>query len=127
MRKETVIHHQNIEESKKGPEKKTLNKIETIIQNLDPHRDMTNTMKKKPDPPKDTFNEMDSRKLQMPVTSKESEISFRNDMLHVRKDEIVVSRSIIEKHDEQLPKLSEQLDDHTADKLSSTAAFIYES
>ncbi|OWR50257.1 hypothetical protein KGM_213223 [Danaus plexippus plexippus] len=95
MRKETVIHHQNIEESK-GPEKKTLNKIETIIQNLDPHRDMTNSMKK-PDPPKvDTFNEMDSRKLQMPVTSKESETSFRNDMLHVRKDEIAVSRSIIE-------------------------------
>ncbi|XP_050347477.1 histone acetyltransferase KAT6B isoform X2 [Nymphalis io] len=95
MRKETVIQLQTVEETK-VPEKKSPTKIETIIQNLDPHRDIANSLKK-PDPPKiDSYNEIDTRKLQMPITSKESEIPFRNDMLHTRKDEIVVSRSIIE-------------------------------
>nr|XP_026501013.1 histone acetyltransferase KAT6B-like [Vanessa tameamea] len=95
MRKETVIQHQTIEETK-VPGKKSPTKIETIIQNLDPHRDLSNSLKK-PDPPKiDSYNEIDTRKLQMPIASKESEIPFRNDMMHTRKDEIVVSRSIIE-------------------------------
>lgn len=92
VRKETVIQHQTIDESK-TPEKKSPNKIETIIQNLDPHRDVT---LKKPEPPKIDYNEIDARKLQMTITSKESEIPFRNDMMHTRKDEIVVSRSVID-------------------------------
>lgn len=96
MRKETVIQHQTNEEAK-VPEKKSPTKIETIIQNLDLHRDLSNSLKKPDTAPKiDSYNEIDTRKLQMPITSKESEISFRNDMLITRKDEIVVSRSIIE-------------------------------
>lgn len=96
MRKETVIQHQTNEEAK-VPEKKSPTKIETIIQNLDLHRDLSNSLKKPDTAPKvDSYNEIDTRKLQIPITSKESEISFRNDMLITRKDEIVVSRSIIE-------------------------------
>ncbi|XP_069360935.1 histone acetyltransferase KAT6B-like isoform X2 [Maniola hyperantus] len=95
MRKETVIQHQVLDEIK-AAEKKSPNKIESIIQNLDPHRDLANSLKK-PDPPKmDTYNEIDVRKLQMPIASKESDNPFRPDMLYTRKDEIVVSRSIIE-------------------------------
>ncbi|CAH0720552.1 unnamed protein product, partial [Brenthis ino] len=91
MRKETVIQHQTVDESK--TEKKSPNKIETIIQNLDPHRDISAL--KKPEAPKIDYNEMDARKLQMNI-SKESEMSFRNDMMHSRKVDIVVSRNIIE-------------------------------
>ncbi|XP_052743578.1 histone acetyltransferase KAT6B isoform X2 [Bicyclus anynana] len=101
MRKETVIQHQAVDEMKSA-EKKSPNKIESIIQNLDPHRELANSLKK-PDPPKmDCYNDIDARKhqiassLQIPITSKESENPFRPDMLYTRKDEIVVSRSIIE-------------------------------
>ncbi|KAJ0174857.1 hypothetical protein K1T71_009965 [Dendrolimus kikuchii] len=92
VRKETVIQHQNVEDSK--AEKKTPNKIESIIQNLDPMRDIS---AKKPEPPRlDSFPEMDIRKLPTPNTSKESDIPFRNDLMNTRKDEIVITRSIIE-------------------------------
>ncbi|XP_039756307.1 histone acetyltransferase KAT6B isoform X2 [Pararge aegeria] len=102
MRKETVIQHQATDEIK-AAEKKSPNKIESIIQNLDPHRDLANSLKK-PDPPKmDTYNDIEARKhlqitssLQVPITSKESDNPFRQDMMYTRKDEIVVSRSIIE-------------------------------
>ncbi|KAM3959671.1 histone acetyltransferase enoki mushroom isoform 2-T2 [Aphomia sociella] len=94
VRKETVIQHQTIDESK-TPEKKSPNKIETIIQNLDPQRELSTNVKK-PDPPKiDSFLETDSRKIQYPMVSKESEISFRNEP-YTRKDEIVITRNIIE-------------------------------
>ncbi|CAK1586660.1 unnamed protein product [Parnassius mnemosyne] len=96
VRKETVIQHQVTEEVKQ-PEKKSPNKIETIIQNLDPNRDMMSNIKK-PDQPKiDSFVELDSRssKMQNPMTSKESDLPFRNDT-SMRKDEIVISRNIIE-------------------------------
>ncbi|CAH2043148.1 unnamed protein product, partial [Iphiclides podalirius] len=95
IRKETVIQHQVTEEIKQ-PEKKSPNKIETIIQSLDPNRDMTSNIKK-PDPPKlDSFADMDIRnKIQSPNTSKESDLPYRNDT-SMRKDEIVISRSIIE-------------------------------
>ncbi|XP_038222703.1 histone acetyltransferase KAT6B isoform X2 [Zerene cesonia] len=92
MRKETVIH-QNMDDTK-HTEKKSPNKIESIIQSLDPHRDVISI--KRPDPPKsDSFIDITS-KLQNPITSQESEITFRSDGLNTRKDEIVVSRSIIE-------------------------------
>lgn len=95
MRKETVIQHQAIDELK-NTEKRSPTKIESIIQNLDPHRDLANSLSK-PDPPKmDSYNDIDTRKLEIPNTSKESENPFRPDMLYTRKDEIVVSRSIIE-------------------------------
>ncbi|XP_045774637.1 histone acetyltransferase KAT6B isoform X3 [Maniola jurtina] len=95
MRKETVIQHQALDEIK-AAEKKSPNKIESIIQNLDPHRDLANSLKKLDPPKMDSYNEIDVRKLQMPITSKDSDNPFRPDMLYTRKDEIVVSRSIIE-------------------------------
>ncbi|XP_068617979.1 histone acetyltransferase KAT6B isoform X2 [Battus philenor] len=95
VRKETVIQHQVTEESK-VLEKKSPNKIETIIQNLDPNRDMMNAMKK-PDPPKlDSFGDLEMRsKVQIPMSGKESDLPYRNDT-SMRKDEIVISRNISE-------------------------------
>lgn len=95
MRKETVIHHQNTDEAKSN-EKRSPTKIETIIQTLDPHRDIMSNLKK-PDLPKiDSFQEIDRNRPQNPMTSKESEMPYRNDNLHMRKDEIVITRNIIE-------------------------------
>lgn len=94
-RKETVIQHQNTEEVK-GSEKKSPNKIESIIQNLDSQRELAaNT--RKPDPVKiDSFIEVDNRnKLTNPIVVRESEMPFRNDLMN-RKDEIVITRNIIE-------------------------------
>ncbi|XP_022115928.2 histone acetyltransferase KAT6B isoform X2 [Pieris rapae] len=93
VRKETVIQHQTVDDSKHA-EKKSPNKIESIIQSLDPHRDIVNSMKR-PEPKTDSFIEM-SNKLHNPITSKESEITFRTDTLNSRKEDVVVSRSIIE-------------------------------
>lgn len=96
MRKETVIQHQNIDESKNA-EKKSPNKIDSIIQNLDTQRDTCGM--KKPDPIKiDSFTEIDNRnKLPNPIVSRENEMPFRNDMLmNTRKDEIIITRNVIE-------------------------------
>ncbi|XP_045523272.1 histone acetyltransferase KAT6B isoform X2 [Pieris brassicae] len=93
VRKETVIQHQTMDDSKHA-EKRSPNKIESIIQSLDPHRDIVNSMKR-PEPKADSFIEI-SNKLHNPITSKESEITFRTDTLNSRKDDVVVSRSIIE-------------------------------
>ncbi|CAF4928332.1 unnamed protein product [Pieris macdunnoughi] len=92
VRKETVIQHQTMDDSKHA-EKKSPNKIESIIQSLDPHRDIVNSMKR-PEHRTDSFIEI-SNKLHNPITSKESEITFRTDTHNSRKDD-VVSRSIIE-------------------------------
>ncbi|XP_072944834.1 uncharacterized protein [Epargyreus clarus] len=96
MRKETVIQLQVMDEIK-GSEKKSPNKIESIIQNLDPTRELPNPMKK-PDPPKmDSYVDMDNRnKLTNVITSKENETPFRNDPVNVKKDDIVLSRNVIE-------------------------------
>ncbi|XP_060804710.1 uncharacterized protein LOC106134566 isoform X2 [Amyelois transitella] len=96
MRKETVIQHQTVDESKTN-DKRSPNKIDSIIQSLDPQRDIASSIKR-PDPPKlDSFVEMDNRnKIQYPIVSKESEIPFRNDVMNTRKDEIVITRNIIE-------------------------------
>lgn len=95
IRKETVIQHQNIDEIKNVEKKSSPNKID-IIQNLDnTHRDISNM--KKPDPVKiDSFTEIDRNKLQNPIVSRESEMPFRNDMMHSRKDEIIITRNVIE-------------------------------
>lgn len=94
VRKETVIQHQNTDEAKSA-EKKSPNKIESIIQNLDSQRDLPSM--KKPDPLKiDSFNEIDTRnKLSNTIVGRETEMPFRNDILN-RKDEIVITRNIIE-------------------------------
>lgn len=96
MRKETVIQHQNIDEAKNA-EKKSPNKLESIIHNIDQtQRDLPSM--KKPDPIKiDSFTEIDNRnKLPNPIVSRESEMPFRNDILNTRKDEIVITRNVIE-------------------------------
>ncbi|CAK1550353.1 unnamed protein product [Leptosia nina] len=95
VRKETVIQHQTMDDSKLA-EKKSPNKIESIIQSLDPHRDIINSMKRSEPLKMDTLVDI-SAKLQNPLASKEeSEITFRTDTLNMRKDDIVISRSIIE-------------------------------
>lgn len=94
VRKETVIQHQVIEELK-PPEKKSPNKIEAIVQNLDLNKDIM----KKPDPPKmDSITELEVRsKPQLPMISKESDLPFRSDTTTtMRKDEIVISRNVVE-------------------------------
>lgn len=96
MRKETVIHHQNTDEAK-ITEKRSPTKIESIIQTLDPHRDIMSNLKKPELPKLDSYQEMDSRnRTQNPMTSKESEMPYRNDNLNMRKDEIVITRNVIE-------------------------------
>ncbi|XP_013166459.1 PREDICTED: uncharacterized protein LOC106116946 [Papilio xuthus] len=97
VRKETVIQHQVTEELK-PPEKKSPNKIESIVQNLDPNRDLVTNIKK-PDPPKiDTMAELEVRsKPQLPMISKENDLPFRSDTTtSMRKDEIVISRNVVE-------------------------------
>ncbi|KAJ8712059.1 hypothetical protein PYW07_004901 [Mythimna separata] len=95
MRKETVIQHQNIDETKSADKKSSPTKIE-ILHNLDnTQRDISSM--KKPDPVKiDSFTEIDRNKLQNPIVSRESEMPFRNDMMHNRKDEIIITRNVIE-------------------------------
>ncbi|XP_037293234.1 histone acetyltransferase KAT6B isoform X3 [Manduca sexta] len=98
-RKETVIQQNN--EDNKSVEKKSPNKIESIIQNLDPQRDSNNTntlsTMKKPDPPKiDSFTEIDRSKLVNPITSKESDVPFRSDIMSTRKDEIIITRNVMD-------------------------------
>lgn len=96
MRKETVIQHQNIEDAKNTEKKSSPNKVD-IIQNLDnTHRDISSM--KKPDPIKiDSFPEIDNRnKLPNPIVSRESEMPFRNDIMNTRKDEIIITRNVIE-------------------------------
>ncbi|XP_022823314.1 histone acetyltransferase KAT6B-like isoform X1 [Spodoptera litura] len=96
MRKETVIQHQNIEDPKNTEKKSSPNKVDTI-QNLDnTHRDISSM--KKPDPIKiDSFPEIDNRnKLPNPIVSRESEMPFRNDIMSTRKDEIIITRNVIE-------------------------------
>ncbi|XP_075980342.1 uncharacterized protein LOC142979361 isoform X3 [Anticarsia gemmatalis] len=94
VRKETVIQHQNTDDVKSA-EKKSPNKIESIIQTLDSSRDLPSM--KKPDPIKiDSFTEIDTRnKLPNPIVGRDNEIPFRNDLMN-RKDEIVITRNIIE-------------------------------
>ncbi|KPJ12850.1 Histone acetyltransferase MYST3 [Papilio machaon] len=97
VRKETVIQQQVTEELK-PPEKKSPNKIEAIVQNLDPNRDLVTNIKK-PDPPKiDSMAELEVRnKPQLPMISKESDLPFRSDTTtSMRKDEIVISRNVVE-------------------------------
>ncbi|VVD00604.1 unnamed protein product [Leptidea sinapis] len=90
QRKETVIQHQTIDESK-NIEKKSPNKIESIIQNLDPHRDIANTIRRS-DPSRTDSFDLNS-KLQVPTTKDDI---YRNETLNTRKDDLVLSRSIIE-------------------------------
>ncbi|XP_041982565.1 histone acetyltransferase KAT6A isoform X2 [Aricia agestis] len=92
VRKETVIQHQTNEESK---DKKSPNKIETIVHSMDTNRDFTNSMKR-PDAPKiDSYPDQD-RRQQNPDTGRECDINFRNDISQLRKDDVVVSRSVTE-------------------------------
>lgn len=92
IRKETVIQHQAMDDLK-TPEKKSPNKPDSIIQNVDLQREM-NSMKK-PELSK-IDNNTEISKIQNPIVSKESEIPFRNDILNARKDEIVITRNVIE-------------------------------
>ncbi|KOB76076.1 Histone acetyltransferase [Operophtera brumata] len=99
LRKETVIQHQAIEE--KNTEKKSPVKMnEAIIQNIDPHQREYMPNVKKPDPPRiDPFTEIDNRnksQVQMPILSKESDIPFRNEIMSMRKDEIIITRNPVD-------------------------------
>ncbi|XP_049875953.1 histone acetyltransferase KAT6B isoform X2 [Pectinophora gossypiella] len=94
MRKETVIQ-QNLDDGK-NQEKKSPNKIDSIIQSLEPPRDISGNLKKPEMPKLDSFPELDRNKLQIAISSKESEIPFRNDNMNMRKDEIVITRNVIE-------------------------------
>lgn len=86
MRKETVIQHQTIDETR-NTDKKSPNKSDSIIQSLDSQRDLIYNINKRPDIPKmDPFTEMDRNRLQ-PQVSKESE-PYRNDIMS-RKDEVI--------------------------------------
>lgn len=107
MRKETVIQHQTVDETK-NMDKKSPNKIESIIHNLDPQRDISSNIKKLEPPTKpDSYADTDPRNRipnQNPVTmSKDNEIPFRNDLITTRKDEIVITRNIIESIQQNFP------------------------
>ncbi|XP_063365703.1 uncharacterized protein LOC134654184 isoform X1 [Cydia amplana] len=95
IRKETVIQHQAMDELK-SPEKKSPTKPDSIIQNVDLQRDMSNM--KLPEMPKlDSYTDLpDRNKSQNCVVGKESEITFRNDLVNPRKDEMVITRNVIE-------------------------------
>lgn len=99
IRKETVIQLQTLDESK-STEKKSPNKIESILQNFDPQRDIMSNMKKLDPPRIDSFAEIDSRNKNqashITITSKESDIPFRHDLLNTRKDEIIITRNPVE-------------------------------
>ncbi|XP_028173694.1 histone acetyltransferase KAT6A-like isoform X2 [Ostrinia furnacalis] len=105
MRKETVIQHQTVDETK--TDKKSPTKIESIIQNLDPQRELPINIKKLEPPKLDSFVDADIRNKvpnQNSITiSKEGELPFRNDLLNTRKDEIVITRSIIESNMPSFP------------------------
>lgn len=100
QRKETVIQHQTHDEFK-STEKKSPNKIESILQNFDTQRDIMSNMKK-PDPPRsrlDPFAEIDSRnknQASLIAISKEGDIPFRNELLPTQKDEIIITRNPVE-------------------------------
>lgn len=111
MRKETVIQHQTVDETKMS-DKKSPTKIESIIQNLDPQREMPSNIKKLEPPKLDSFIDTDRNRLpnQNSITiSKESDIPFRNDLLNTRKDEIVITRSIIESNMQPFPPVSNSM------------------
>ncbi|XP_047992866.1 histone acetyltransferase KAT6B isoform X2 [Leguminivora glycinivorella] len=94
IRKETVIQHQAMDELK-SPEKKSPTKPDSIIQNVDLQRDISNM--KLPEMPKlDSYTDLQDRNKSQNCVSKESEIPFRNDMVNPRKDEMVITRNVIE-------------------------------
>lgn len=93
VRKETVI--QNVDE--KSADKKSPTKIDALIQCLEPQRDMASNVKKPEIPKIDTFEETDIRnRTHTPIVSKESDLPYRNDNLNIRKDEIVITRNVVE-------------------------------
>lgn len=95
VRKETVIQHQNVDD--KSTEKKSPTKIDALIQSLEPQRDMSSNVKKPEMPKIDTFEDTDIRnRTHTPIVSKESDMPYRNDNLNIRKDEIVITRNVIE-------------------------------
>lgn len=95
VRKETVIQHQNVDE--KCTEKKSPTKIDSLIQSLEPQRDVTNNVQKPEMSKTDSFTENDIRnRTPTPIVSKETDITYRNDNLNTRKDEIVITRNVIE-------------------------------
>ncbi|KAI5634885.1 MOZ/SAS family domain-containing protein [Phthorimaea operculella] len=99
MRKETVI--QNVDEGKTQEKKPSPNKMDTIIQSLEPQRDVSNNLRKPEMPKIDSFPEIDNRNKLQPAMSKESKIPFRNDSITMRKDEIVITRNIVEPNMQQ--------------------------
>lgn len=94
-RKETVIQHQNADD--KSVEKKSPTKIDSLMQSLEPQRDLESNVKKPEMPKIDTFTETDIRnRTQTPIVSKQSDVAYRNDNVNMRKDEIVITRNVIE-------------------------------
>lgn len=93
LRKETVIQHQ-MAEDKKSP-----NKSDSIIQNLDHQREAISQYPKKPEIYRtDAYLDIDLNKriqAQVPIT-RENEVNFRNESLNTRKDEPILNRNIIE-------------------------------
>lgn len=95
LRKETVIQHQNVDD--KSAEKKSPTKTDSLIQILETQRDMASNVKKPEMLKIDTFEETDIRnRTHTPTVSKESDMAFRNDSLNLRKDEIVITRNVLE-------------------------------
>lgn len=99
VRKETVIQHQLVDDTKSLDRKTSPSKNDSIIQNLEQQRDNVNQCQKKPDNSRMEFYsdiDMNKSKPQTPIISKESEIHFRNDILSNKKDDAIISRNVIE-------------------------------